>query len=327
MQLCVENNGQIYEISELCLDISWKDELNNGASVLEFSYLYDGELMIQNGDVVRLANTSETDGIFFGIVFRVSMGEDRKVKVKAYDQLRYGKAKDIITLKGGQDDICTVTQNMCKYLNLKAGAMPAVAYKVPSDKVKYQDTWIDVIYGLIRDTLLNTKTAENPQGEWYRLADVYGEIRLDNLRDLQLPLVLGDASLAYGYSWEKSIDDNFYNIVKISWMDETSGKAQTTQAADQEAVNRYGNLQYYEHVSDKSTDTAKLQEKAKKLLQLYNHEKETIKLSCIGDHSVRAGCSIYGSVADINLNRRVIVKTVTHKYIPAHTMELEVIAN
>ena len=190
-----------------------------------------------------------------------------------------------------------------------------------------QDTWIDVIYGLIRDTLLNTKTAENPQGEWYRLADVYGEIRLDNLRDLQLPLVLGDTSLAYGYSWEKSIDDNFYNIVKISWMDETSGKAQTTQAADQESVNRYGNLQYYEHASDKSTDTAKLQEKAKKLLQLYNHEKETIKLSCIGDHSVRAGCSIYGSVADIGLNRRVIVKTVTHKYIPAHTMELEVIAN
>ena len=31
-----------------------------------------------------------------------------------------------------------------------------------------------------------------------------------------------------------SIDDDFYNIVKISWMDEGSGKAQTTQAFDQE---------------------------------------------------------------------------------------------
>lgn len=327
MQLCVENNGKIWEISELCLEISWKDELNNGASVLEFAYLYESELMIQNGDVVRLTNTSETDGIFFGVVFKVSMGEDRKVKVKAYDQLRYGKAKDIITLKGGQDDICTVTQNMCKFLNLKSGTMPAVAYKVPSDKVKYQDTWIDVIYGLISDTLLNTKTAEKPQGDWYRLADVYGEVKLDSLWDLQLPLVLGDSSLAYGYSWEKSIDDNFYNIVKLSWMDEGRGKAQTTQASAQESVNRYGNLQYYEHVSDKSTDSAKLQEKAKKLLQLYNHEKETIKLSCLGDHSVRAGCSIYGSVADIELNRRVIVKSVTHKYLPVHTMELEVIAN
>ena len=156
---------------------------------------------------------------------------------------------------------------------------------------------------------------------------MYGEVKLDSLWDLQLPLVLGDSSLAYGYSWEKSIDDNFYNIVKISWMDEGSGKAQTTQASDRESVNRYGNLQYYEHMSDKSADTAKLQEKAKKLLQLYNHEKETIELSCLGDHSVRAGCSIYGSVADIELNRRVIVKSVTHKYLPVHTMELEVIAN
>ena len=127
MQLCVENNGQIYEISELCLDISWKDELNNGSSILEFSYLYDGERMIVNGDVVRLTNTSETDGIFFGEVFKVSMGQDRKVKIKAYDQLKQGKTKEIIPLKGGQDDICTIAQSMCKHLNLKAGRMPAVA--------------------------------------------------------------------------------------------------------------------------------------------------------------------------------------------------------
>lgn len=324
MQLCVETGGQIYEISELCTEISWKDKLNDGASTLEFSYVYDGELMISPGDVVRLCNTSETDGIFFGHVFKTSMSESRKVTVKAYDQLRYGKAKDIITLKGGTDDVASVTQSMCKYLNLTAGTMPTVGYKVSSDSVKYQDTWIDTIYDLISDTLLNTKTEADPQGTWYRLADVYGKVQIDDLRNLQLPLVLGDDSLAYGYSWEKSIDDECYNIVKLSWMDESSGKAQTTQAYDQEAVNKYGNLQYYEHISDKSSSVAVLTEKAKKLLQLYNREKETIKLSCIGDHSVRAGCSIYGSVADIGLDRRVIVKEVTHKYLPVHTMELEV---
>lgn len=305
----------------MCTDISFKDTFNDGASTLEFSDLYDGELMLQNGDVVRLTNTSETDGIFFGKIFKVSMDESRKVEVKAYDQLRYGKAKDIITIKAGEDNIVTLTQMMCSSLNLKAGTHAAVSYNSPSDKVKYQDTWLDIIYDMISDTLTNT-------GEWYRLADIYGEVKIDALRDLQLPIVIGDNSLATGYSWEKSIDDEFYNIVKISWMDENTGKAQTYQEFDQESVNKYGNLLYYEHSDNKNgSDIAKLQDKVKKLLQLYNYEKESIKLKCIGDHSVRAGCSIYGSVADIALDRRIIVSSVTHSYLPTHTMELEVIAN
>lgn len=321
MQLCVESNNIIYEISGMCTDISLKDSFNDGASTLEFSYLYDGDLLLHNGDVVRLTNTSETDGIFFGKIFKVSMDESKKVEIKAYDQLRYGKAKDIITIKGGVDNIVTITNMMCSSLNLKAGIHAAVSYMAQSDKVKYQDTWLDILYDMISETLTNT-------GEWYRLADVYGQVRIENLRDLQLPLVIGDNSLAIGYSWEKSIDDEFYNIVKISWMDEASGKAQTYQEYDQNSVNQYGNLLYYEHADTKNAqDAEKLKDKAKKLLQLYNYEKESIKLNCIGDHSVRAGCSIYGSVADIALDRRVIVKSVTHKYLPTHTMELEVIAN
>ena len=305
----------------MCTDISLKDSFNDGASTLEFSYLYDGDLLLHNGDVVRLTNTSETDGIFFGKIFKVSMDESKKVEIKAYDQLRYGKAKDIITIKGGVDNIVTITNMMCSSLNLKAGPHAAVSYMAQSDKVKYQDTWLDILYDMISETLTNT-------GEWYRLADVYGQVRIENLRDLQLPLVIGDNSLATGYSWEKSIDDEFYNIVKISWMEEDSGKAQTYQEYDQNSVNQYGNLLYYEHADTKNAqDAEKLKDKAKKLLQLYNYEKESIKLNCIGDHSVRAGCSIYGSVADIALDRRVIVKSATHKYLPTHTMELEVIAN
>ena len=79
MQLCVENNSTIYEISEMCSEISWQDKFNSGASVLEFTYLYDGELMIKNGDVVRLTNTDEKDGIFYGEVIRVRMCEDLRL--------------------------------------------------------------------------------------------------------------------------------------------------------------------------------------------------------------------------------------------------------
>lgn len=323
MQLCVENDKKIYDITQMCTDISLKDELNNGPAVLEASYIYDG-LRLSPGDPIRFTWADESEGLFFGTVFKTEMGEDKTVKIRAYDQLRYGKAKDIITVKAGEDTVASVVQAMCRALNLKAGAMPAVNYKAAANKVHYQKTWLDVIYGMIGDVLLYGGTGDAQT--WYRLADVYGQIQLDDLRNLQLPLCIGDGSLATGYSWEKSIDDDFYNIIKISWMDEKSGKAQIIQEADQNAVNKYGNLLHYDHVSGKEVDVAKLQEKAKKLLQLYNREKESIKLSSIGDISVRAGCSIYGSVTDIALNRRVICRKVSHKFLPVHTMELEVIA-
>ena len=49
MQLCVESNNVIYEISELCTDISFKEELNNGPSILEFSLIRD-DIQINNGE-------------------------------------------------------------------------------------------------------------------------------------------------------------------------------------------------------------------------------------------------------------------------------------
>ena len=59
-------------------------------------------------------------------------------------------------------------------------------------------------------------------------------------------------------------------------------------------------------------------------MKFYNKEKETLKLECLGDLRVRAGNSIYGSITDIELNRRLIIRKVTHEFIPIHKMSVEV---
>jgi hypothetical protein len=313
VELLVETQGYIYDITNMCIELSWADALNEGASTLEASYISDG-FTVQNGDAIRLTNNDQADGIFFGTIFKVSGDENGVIKIKAYDQLRYAKAKEIIILENGT--LRNLVQNMCTFLSLKPGTIEDPGY-VLKTIAKKDKSWLDQINTSISDTLI--KTQEN-----YCMRDEFGAVCLWNMRNLQLPLVLGDDSLCTEYNWEKSIDEEFYNRVKIGWKNESTGQSGIGAAVDTVSVNKYGLLQYFESSAPGIDNDAKAQERANNLLALYNHEKETLKLNCLGDLRVRSGNSFYGSIADIDLNRRLIVQKVTHDFLPIHRMAVEV---
>ena len=310
MEFLVEVDGKIYEISELVKSVSYSDKLNDGCSKLEFSYI-DDDLDIQNGSVIRF-KYDEAD-IFYGYVFKHGQNKQKEITVTAYDQLRYCKAKDTIVVKN--DTIDSLVRKMCNYFGLKAGTLTSTGYKLP---VSVQDdkTWLDIIYTAIDDTLTNT-------GRWYCLRDEFGAVAIRELQELQLDLVLGDASLAYEYEYQKSVDDNFYNQIKIVSDNESTGKRDVYITKDSGSIAKYGLLQYFE-VLDKNANPAQAKSKAEMLLQLYNREVETLELNCIGDVRVRAGNSFFGQIEDIQLNRRLIVREVTHEFVPVHTMTVSV---
>ena len=317
MEILVESGGYIYDVTEMCTDLTWTDMLNEGSSILEMSYIKN-DLVLENGDVIRITGDTPKDGIFFGMVRKVGGDKSEIIKVKAYDQLFVTKSKDIFVLENGT--LKSLILQMGAKLSLAMGTVedPGFILKpiASSDKA-----WLDLVNQGISDTLIGS-----PEKDMYCLRDEYGSVCLWNMRNLQLPLVLGDESLCTDYQWEKSVVDDYYNRVKVLWKDEASGKMDMRTAEDQNAINRFGFLQYLETAQGVDS-AAKAQERANNLLKLYNHETETLKLDCLGDLRVRAGNSIFGSIEDIALNRRLIVKKVVHSFFPVHTMKVEVMTD
>ena len=235
--------------------------------------------------------------IFFGYVFKVGQSSSDEITVTAYDQLRYCKAKDTIIVSNST--LGALTKKMCNYFGLRIGNIDGVSFILPNS-IQDDKTWIDIIYTAISDTLMSI-------GRKYSLRDEFGYIALRDLEDLKLNLILGDESLVYDYQYEKSIDDEFYNLIKLVSDNESTGKRDVYIVKDSNSINKYGLMQYFE-VLDKN----------------YNKEAETLSIKCIGDTSVRAGSSFIAKFKDISLDKRLIVKTATHSFLPHHTMDLEV---
>ncbi len=312
-----KSDGKTYEISELIRDISYTDRLNDGCSKLEFTYIND-DLILQNADVLWL----KYDGtnVFYGYIFKVGRTSGKEITITAYDQLRYAKAKDYMYIKG--DTLTSLVNKMCSHFNFVKGYIADSAY-VLSTQTFDGDTWLDIIYTGISETLMN-------KSKLYCLRDEFGKVTLRDLDNLRLDLMLGDKSLCYDFTHEKSIDDSFYNLVILLVEIETesntgsssSKTAQFVNSKDESSIEDYGLMQYYEKVQNSTVAQAK--SKAEALLKLYNRETETLTLECIGDIRIRAGSSFSVYLSDLDINKQMYVKSVTHKFLPTHTMSIEV---
>lgn len=312
MELLIKTDEKIYDITELVTKISYTDKLNDGCSKLEFSYIGD-DLEIENGNSISFKYNDTY--VFIGRVFKHGHNSKNEVTVTVYDQLRYAKAKDSIVIQ--KDTITTLVNRMCNYMKFTKGTLVDTKYYLKTD-IADEKTWLDIVYSAISETLTN-------KGKWYCLRDEVGKICLRDVEDLKLNLVLGDESLAYDFDYSKSIDDEFYNLIKIYVPGKPDIKKddRIVVVKDEESEEKYGPLQYFELASEQ-TNEAQAKAKAENLLKHYNQERESLSLSCLGDIRVRAGTSIYGSIKDINLDRRLTVRSVTHDFIPMHTMDVEV---
>lgn len=301
---------QVYDLSEMVVDINYSTEFN-AVGKLTFSYLKKVGRMFIPGSIVKFVYDGH--GIFYGYIFETHNTNKNEITVTAFDQLRYFKNKDSMLMK--RFTTGKLVKSICRRFNLKAGNIADTGYTLPDQLIRNK-TLLDVVVDTLTDTLVATQKK-------YHIQDDFGSVGLHEEKDLRLPLILGDYAHTFSYDYGRSIDGDTYNKIKLA---QKQGEVlnQTFIAEDEPNQMKWGILQFYDEVDEKLTPS-QIQEKAKELLKLYNHETRSLNIECLGDKRVRAGSGIKVVLSNLKIDQYFMVKSATHKFSKkgAHTMSLE----
>lgn len=300
------------DITDIAENVSIREQFNNGASVFTFEYPVACGESFKNGSTVIF--TYGGTSLFYGFLFKTRQDADR-YQCTAYDQLRYLKAKNslmrqIQTLDSFVNDVCAQIGD-----RIRLGTLDNTEIKL--GKYLFDNkTHLDMIYQSIQDNLMLN-------GYYYCLRDNFGALELRDLYDLRLPLVIGEKSLAMGFDYERSIDDDTYNYIKVAKDDKGKGVRDTYIAQDSANISEWGKLMLYDKVSAE-LNAEQLKARANRLLALKNQETETLSVECVGDTRVHAGNGVKVEIEQAEVNLWAMVESVTHNFTSAeHIMKLE----
>lgn len=300
------------DIADIATDVKYKASWNNGAGQLTFSYPTLKSSMFPNGSTVTF--TYGNSNIFYGFLFTTKQ-DTKKYSCTCYDQLRYFKASNSILrpISTLSEFLNTVALSVNERVRL--GQVDSTVVKL-SKKLFDNKTHLDMLYESIKDSLVLN-------GYWYALRDNFGALELRDIMDLRLPLIIGDGSLGTDFDYERSIDEDTYNYIKVAKDDKEKGVRNTYVSKDPTSISAWGKLMLYDKVSADLNDS-QLAARSNQLLQLKNRETRTLKIDCIGDTRVMAGNGVKVVVKEAGLDLWAIVDNVTHNFEHSkHTMSLE----
>ncbi|MEK4882291.1 MULTISPECIES: XkdQ/YqbQ family protein [Paenibacillus] len=317
MELLVKNKeGNLWDISGIVSDISWKTARSGKPSTLELTLVDSGiyqlpKFGISNGDIIQFSK--DNVDVFYGFVFSIDTGSNQEIKLTAYDQIRYllGNGSYVLQDVTASDVIKKITTDY----GLKTGVLEETEYRIPS-LIEDDKKLLDIIMGAIGSEL-------QYKGRLMAFYDDFGKLTLRKPDSMLLNLVLGAGHYLYDYSLKKSIDDDTYNTIFLYKDNEASGKRDFYPVSDKDNVKRWGILHLYQKADDKA-NAAQIQEKANNLLKMHNREKLSLSVQAIGDMRVRAGNFIYVLLDEFE-TQLFLVDQCSHKISGGeHTMSLDI---
>lgn len=280
--------------------ITWSTERKNSPGQLDFTAIYDKDFPIEEGNPVRLKYKGQK--VFYGFIFKIKGDKGKRLKITAYDQLRYLKNKDTYVYENKKAS--ELIKMLADDFNLQTGSLADTGFKIKS-RVESNKTLFDIIQTAL-DLTLESKN------KMYVLYDDFGKITLKSLADMKVNILI-DEETGENYDYTSSIDESTYNKIKLIYDDEKSKKREVYIAKDSSNINKWGVLQYFDKV-EKGEDGKK---KADSLLNLYNHKTKNLSLKNIfGDVRVRAGSMIIVklNLGDVKLSNYMLVEKCKHEF-------------
>lgn len=310
-------NGTVWDLSQIVSEVSLKTSRVGKAGSAQLtmprdSLFSDPAFALDFGDVIQLH--SGNDVLFRGYIFVIEEDQNREVSVTAYDQLRYLLETD--TYVKANVTATQVIRDNALAVGLNLGSdLAETEYIIPTFSMDGQKR-LDMIF----DALDRTQEANKRTYVFY---DDGGNLRLRDVDDMTVDVILGDGSLVYGYSHQRDIDTDTYNRIKLVKENRETGKRDTHVLDDREAIERWGRLQYYEQV-DESLNEAQIKEMMERLLELKNREQRRFTMEAIGYIGVRAGAKLHVQVKELGIDQYYLVEECTHRFNGQdHTMSLE----
>lgn len=306
-----DKKGNVYDISELVTDAAWKTSRTGRPGSFDFTILQDSKCMINNGDIIAVKYDDVP--LFYGYVFAIGRTQEETLKIKAYDQMRYLAMSDTYVFKN--KTAAAIVKQIANDTGLKWGHIVDTKYVIPTMS-EDGSKLIDIIDKAFALTTINT-------GEIYVFYDDYGKLAVKNSKDMKLDLIIGDESLMTGYSFDKSIDSDTYNRIKLVRDNKKTKKRDVHIAKDSQHIADWGTLQYFRKVDEKMND-AQIRQLLDQLLKAKNQETKSLKIDAIGDPSVRSGCYIHIEIEELAINQPFLVNECSHKFSgDDYTIQLE----
>ncbi|MNW42420.1 phage late control protein GPD [compost metagenome] len=294
-------DGNVWNISELVSSATWKTSRIGKPASFDFSFIADDKMSIYNGDVVRVK--WDDHPLFYGYVFTISNGNEEEISVKCYDQMRYLMYNDSYVLQNMT--AAAIVKRIANDFNLKWGHIVDTKYVIASMAEDNQKL-MDIICKALDQTVIHT-------GNIYNFYDDFGKLTIRDARDMKLDLVIGDSSLMYGYSFEKSIDSETYNRIKLVRDNKQTGRREVYISKDSPNIAKWGLLQYYQ-VVDENQNVAQIQKLMDQLAQLKNRETKKLKLEALGNPVARAGCYLTVKISDLGIDQYFLVEECSHSF-------------